>query len=111
MKAYTTVWRWQRNSALLAIPLLGFHVIYQYFVIGIDGINFETVTSNVSVAGLLLIDLLLLITVTFHAFAGIYNISRDYTSSSRTASRIAFLLGAAFVITVAYAIAALIAFL
>lgn len=111
MKTYTTVWRWQRRCALLAIPLLGFHVLYQYFVIGVEGINYETVSGNLGVTGLLVIDLMLLITVSFHGFAGLYNISRDYTASSRAASRIAVLLGAAFVLTIVYAVAALIAFI
>ncbi len=111
MRTSTTVWRWQRNSALAAVPLLGFHVIYQYFVIGVDGINFQTVSGNLSVAGLLAIDLLLLLTVTFHGFAGLYNISRDYTASARTASLIAVGLAIAFVVTIVYAIAALIAFM
>lgn len=105
------LWRWQRRSAILLVPLLIFHVIYQYFVIGMDDISFATVTDRLEVAGFLIVDLALLLTVALHAFTGVRSIAVDYTGSLAGIRALTALLGVLCVATVVYAIAALAAFL
>lgn len=105
------LWRWQRRSAILLVPLLIFHVIYQYFVIGTDGISFASVTDKLDVVGFLVVDLALLMTVALHVFTGVRSIAVDYTGSLAGIRAITALLGVLCVATVVYAIAALIAFL
>lgn len=105
------IWRWQRRSAVLLLPFLAFHVIYQYFVIGMDGISFATVSDKLAAAGFLVLDLVLLVLVAVHAFAGLRSIVVDYTSSASRIRTVTACIGILFLGTIAYAVAALIAFL
>lgn len=105
------IWRWQRRSAVLLVPFLAFHVIYQYFVVGMDGISFATVSDKLAAAGFLVLDLALLVLVAVHAFAGLRSIFVDYTSSPGRIRTVTTCIGILFLGTIAYAIAALVAFL
>lgn len=105
------IWRWQRRSALLLAPFLAFHVVYQYFVIGVDGISFATVSDKLAATGFLLLDLVLLMLVAVHAFAGMRGIFIDYTSSPTAIRTVTAVIGLLFAGTLVYAVAALAAFL
>lgn len=106
-----TLWRWQRRSALLLVPLLAFHVIYQYFYVGMDGISFESVSEKLQFALFVALDLLLLAIVAVHAFTGLRSIVVDYTSAPGRIRAATAGLGLIFLATVAYALAALVYFL
>lgn len=105
------IWRWQRRSAVLLVPFLAFHVVYQYFVIGMEGISFATVSDKLAAAGFLVLDVALLVLVAVHAFAGLRSIFVDYTSSPGRIRTVTTCIGILFLGTIAYAIAALVAFL
>lgn len=105
------LWRWQRRTAVLLLPLVAFHVVYQYFIVGMEKINFTHVAGKLAMAGFVALDIALLIVVAAHAFIGVRSIAIDYTSSPagmRAVMAVSVLLFAA---TVAYAVAALAAFL
>ncbi|MGD9866737.1 MAG: hypothetical protein AB7U38_01925 [Hyphomicrobiales bacterium] len=106
-----TLWRWQRRSALLLAPLLVFHVAYQYFYVGMDAISFDTVSDKLQFALFIVVDLLLLAAVAVHAFTGLRSIALDYTSAPGSIRAITTALVLAFLLTVVYAVAALIYFL
>lgn len=105
------LWRWQRRAAILLVPFLGFHVVYQYFLIGMDGITFATVSQKLAAAGFVALDLALLVLVAMHAFAGIRGIFVDYTSAPGRVRAITASIGVVFAATLVYAVAALAAFL
>ncbi len=75
------LWRWQRTSALLLLPLVAFHILYQYFYIGAGSISHSAVSARVNMALFLIIDILLLLSVVTHAFLGLRSIAMDYASS------------------------------
>lgn len=105
------IWRWQRRAAVLLVPVLAFHVIYQYFVIGMDRISFSSVSDKLTMAGFLVLDLVLLVLVATHAYAGLSSIVMDYTSSPVRIRAITVATAVLFVGTIGYALAALSAFL
>lgn len=105
------IWRWQRRAAILLAPVLAFHVIYQYFVIGMDRISFSSVSDKLATAGFLVLDLVLLILVTMHAFAGLRSIMIDYTGSASRIRSITIATVVLFSSTVVYALTALSTFL
>ena len=76
------LWRWQRRSALLLLPLVAFHVYFQYFVVGIDGVDFSSTAARLGGGLLLVIDVLLLVTALAHGFLGLRSIAIDYARSS-----------------------------
>jgi succinate dehydrogenase hydrophobic membrane anchor protein len=76
------LWRWQRRSALLLLPLVTFHLYFQYFVVGIDGIDFRSTAARLSGGLLIAIDVLLLATALSHGLLGLRSIAIDYARSS-----------------------------
>lgn len=105
------IWRWQRMSALILLPLVLFHVVYMYFVVGMDGISMETVSGRLKAAGFLILDIVLLVVVVIHAFAGIRGMLIDYQGDRRKVSRITFAIGILAAVTILYGLTALVAFL
>ena len=105
------LWRWQRRTAVLLLPLVTFHVVYQYFIVGMDKINFAGVAGKLTVAGFLALDLILLFAVAAHAFIGIRSIAIDYTPSPAGIRAVSIVSALLFAATVAYAVAALAAFI
>ena len=79
------LWRWQRRSALLLLPLVAFHLCFQFFIVGVDKIDFGGTTARLSGGLLLLIDILLLVTALGHGLLGIRSIAIDYARSSAMA--------------------------
>lgn len=77
------LWKLERISALILLPLVFFHIVFQYFVIGVTHITVQTISGEFSTGILLLIDVLLLISVVFHGFLGLRGIVCDYTASKR----------------------------
>lgn len=105
------LWRWQRWSALAALPLVLAHVVLQYYVFGPESANFETVSTRARLASLLALDIALLITVTAHAFLGMRSIAMDHARTARQAMRATVAMAVLFALTVLYGLAALAAFL
>lgn len=81
------LWRWQRTSALVLLPLVAFHIIYQYFVVGPGAISYDSVSARLNLALFLAIDILLLLSVATHAFLGLRSIVMDYAPSAAFAQR------------------------
>lgn len=81
------LWRWQRWSALALLPLVAFHIVFQYFVVGIDNIDYATVSAKMSTGVLLVIDVLLLATALTHGLLGLRAIIVDYARSAAAARR------------------------
>ena len=105
------LWRWQRRTAMLALPLVLAHVVLQYYVFGIDTASFDTVSARERGGIILVLDVFLLATVSAHALLGLRSMLQDYARSSRTAARITRATLFAFVAILVYGLAALTAFL
>lgn len=105
------IWRWQRISALILLPLVLFHVVYMYFVVGMDGISMETVSGRLKGAGFLVLDIVLLVFVVIHAFAGIRGMLIDYEGDRNRMSRVTLVIGILASVTILYALTALVTFL
>lgn len=105
------LWRWQRLSALILLPLVAFHAVYQYFVVGIDGITFNSTSARLSGGILLVVDVLLLATALGHGLLGLRAVVMDYARSDGFARRTTAITLAALGIAFLYGLAALFAFL
>ena len=104
------LWRLQRHTALLALPLVLAHVILQMWVFGGDN-SFAVVSARVKMGLVLTLDVLLLAVVGAHAFLGLRSVLQDYartSSAAAWATRIPLFL---FVFILAYGLVALAAFL
>lgn len=106
-----TLWRWQRTTAVILLPLVLFHVIYMYFFVGMDSISAGSVSDRLAVIGFLVVDVVLLLVVVVHAFTGIRSILVDYQGDRRRIDRITAVIGVCAVGTVVYGLVALAAFL
>jgi succinate dehydrogenase hydrophobic anchor subunit len=107
-----TLWRWQRYTALAALPLVIAHVALQYFVFGVESsASFDSVSSRVKGGLILTLDVMLLAAVSGHAFLGLRGLLQDYARSSAAAAWITRLTLGAFVAVLAYGLVALTAFL
>ena len=106
------LWRWQRYTALAALPLVIAHVVLQYFVFGVESsASFDAVSERLKGGLVLTLDVLLLAAVSAHGFLGLRGMLQDYARSSATAAWITRGTLAAFVAVLAYGLVALIAFL
>jgi succinate dehydrogenase hydrophobic anchor subunit len=74
------------------LPLLAFHLVLQVFVVGVDHINFASVSARLSVALYFAIDLLLLVSVLLHAGLGLRSIAVDYIATPKSNTRLTGLL-------------------
>ncbi len=104
------LWRLQRTSALVLLPLVAFHILYQYFYIGPDAISLSVVSARLNVALFLIINILLLLSVVTHAFLGLRSIVMDYASSSSYKRNGTAVILALLGSTIIYGLAALFAF-
>lgn len=104
------LWRWQRLGALALVPLVAFHLAYQYFVVGIDHISFTSVSAKLHSHLLLAIDLLLLAAALTHGLIGLRGLILDYTSSPALAARVTTTVLTAIAAFLLYGVAALLAF-
>lgn len=105
------IWRWQRITAVLLLPLVLFHVIYLYYVIGMDGITVASVADRIKAAGFLILDVALLGVVVVHAFAGIRSVLIDYAGDKRKIRHITYAISILGSLTIGYALVALAAFI
>lgn len=105
------LWRWQRTSALILLPLVLFHVIYLYVIVGMDGIATDTVSGRLQGAGFLVLDIALLLVVVVHAFTGIRSMAADYHGDRRKLGRVTKVIALLALVTIIYALVALSAFL
>lgn len=105
------LWRLQRSSALVLLPLVAFHILYQYFLIGPDAISHSAVSARLNMALFLIIDILLLLSVVTHSFLGLRSIVMDYASSSSSQRNGTAIILAVLGITTLFGLAALFAFL
>jgi len=105
------LWRLQRTTALIALPLVAAHVIVQFFVFGMDGTTSTVVATRLRAGLLLALDLALLVAVATHGYIGLRAVIADYTRDDTAAMHalrvVAFLLAA----TLLYGVAALVALL
>ena len=104
------LWRWQRTTALLVLPLVVAHVVLQYWVFGGEA-SFDTVSARVKGGAILALDLVLLAAVSAHAFLGLRSMLQDYARTSASAAWITRATLFMFVATFLYGLAALCAFL
>ena len=104
-----TFWRWQRYTAIATLPLVFAHVVLQLFFFGIGSATFANVSTRLKGGGILVVDLLLLVAVCAHAFLGLRSVLQDYARRSLLASWITRVTLFAFVATVLYGVAALVA--
>jgi succinate dehydrogenase hydrophobic anchor subunit len=107
-----TLWRWQRYTAIAALPLVVAHVVLQYFVFGAESsASFAAVSARLQGGLVLTLDVLLLAVVSAHGFLGLRSMLQDYARSSAAAAWITRLTLGAFVLVLLYGLLALTAFL
>lgn len=104
------LWRWQRTSALILLPLVAFHILYQYFFADPHAITYGLVSARLNLLLFLAIDILLLLSVLTHAFLGLRSILMDYAPSAVFARRGTLVILALLGITILYGVSALFAF-
>ncbi len=105
------LWRWQRHTALLSLPLVIAHVVLQYWVFGVDSATFDAVSARVKGGIILGLDVLLLAAVSAHGFLGLRTMLQDYARSSVATVWITRATLFAFAATLVYGLVALTAFL
>jgi len=103
------LWRWQRRSALILLPLVAFHVCFQLFVVGIDRIDFSGTAARLSGGLMIVIDLLLLAAAVGHGLLGLRSIAIDYARSSGAARHATLASMLLFAAVFVYGVAALVA--
>lgn len=86
------LWRWQRWSAVVLLPLLAFHIVLQVYVIGTENIDFSGAAERLGVFMYYAVDVVLLVTVVMHAFIGVRSILLDYVARDRLTRRLTFVL-------------------
>lgn len=104
------LWRWQRYTALILLPLVVAHVVLQYWVFGLAAANFDAVSARVRGGVVLGLDVLLLAAVSAHAFLGLRSMLQDYARNSRVAAWITWATLLAMAVTLVYGLVALAAF-
>ncbi len=105
------LWRWQRYTALVALPLVLAHLALQYFAFGVDASSFAQVSARLKGGAILGLDVVLLAAVGAHAFLGLRSMLQDHARSSRAAAWITRATLWAFGAVFLYGLAALAAFL
>ena len=104
------LWRLQRITAILALPLVLAHVILQLWVFGPDH-PFDVVSARVKMGLILTLDVLLLAVVSAHGWLGMRSLLQDYARSSAAAGWITRITLGLLIATIAYGLVALTAFL
>lgn len=105
------LWRWQRRTALIALPLVLLHVVLQYFVFGSATASYDVVSARLKLGAFFVLDLLLLAAVSSHAFIGLRSVLMDYAKSPAAARRATYAIGIGFAGVLIYGLAALAAFI
>ena len=108
MRTELRMWRWQRTTALVSLPLVIAHVVLQLWIFGPD--SYEVVSARVKMGLVLTLDVLLLVAVSAHAWLGMRSVLQDYARSSAAGAWITRATLVLFVATVAYGLVALAAF-
>ncbi len=87
----TMAWIWQAFTGLLLIVLLGLHLIVQHFVSG-GLMGYQDIVRYLSNPYLLLLEILFLAAVIFHALSGVRALVIDGGVSQRTVSAVTWAL-------------------
>ena len=109
MRTDLKLWRLQRTTAVVALPLVLAHLILQLWVFGPEA-NFDAVSARVKMGVILALDVVLLVVVSAHAWLGMRSMLQDYARGSGAAGWITRATVLLFVATVAYGLVALTAF-
>ena len=97
------VWIWQVISGVLLIILLGLHMIAQHFVVEGGLRTYEDVIAYLRNPIILILEILFLIVVTYHAMVGVRAIFFDLGLSESARKRVTTLLTALGAIILAWA--------
>jgi succinate dehydrogenase hydrophobic membrane anchor protein len=104
------LWRWQRWSAVVLLPLLVFHIVLQVYVIGTENIDFSGVAERLGVWIYFAVDAVLLVAVVTHAFIGVRSVLLDYFARDPLTRRLTFVVIGFAIGLVFYGVATLSAF-
>lgn len=104
------LWRWQRWSAVVLLPLLVFHIVLQVYVIGTDNVDFSGVAERLGVWMYFAVDAVLLAAVVMHALIGVRSVLLDYVAGDRLTRRLTLVVIGFAIGLVIYGIATLGAF-
>jgi succinate dehydrogenase / fumarate reductase membrane anchor subunit len=77
-------WKFMRLSAILLVPMVWFHTIFNTLIIGPQNINLDLVSQRWAHVGWQIYDILLLTFAFSHGVNGLRQILIDFTSSSTT---------------------------
>ena len=77
-------WKFMRLSAILLVPMVWFHTIFNTLIIGPQNINLDLVSQRWAHAGWQIYDILLLTFAFSHGVNGLRQVLMDFTSSSTT---------------------------
>jgi succinate dehydrogenase hydrophobic membrane anchor protein len=105
------LWRLQRTTALIALPLVAAHVVVQFFIFGMDGTTSAVVAQRLRGGLLLALDLALLAAVATHGYLGLRAVIADYVREGAAAARAVCVVALLLAATLLYGVAALVALL
>lgn len=77
-----TLWKLQRVSGALLLPMVSAHMFFMHLNYRV-GHDVDTILARMSGMGVKLVDLVLVVTVFFHAGFGLYTIIGDYVEDPR----------------------------
>ncbi len=98
----TSTWLWQVCSGVGLLVLLGIHLVAQHFIARGGLRNFADVVAYLSNPIFLVLELLFLVFVTFHAMLGVRAILMDFGLSNRAEKRLSQALTVIGALTVGY---------
>jgi len=85
-------WKYMRLSAILLVPMVWFHTIFNTLFIGPQNINLDLVTQRWASLGWKIYDILLLTFAFSHGVNGLRQVLLDFTSSKTTRRLVNILL-------------------
>lgn len=77
-------WKYMRLSAILLIPMVWFHTIFNTLIIGPENISLDLVSRRWATLGWQIYDILLLTFAFSHGVNGLRQVLFDFASSSTT---------------------------
>jgi succinate dehydrogenase / fumarate reductase membrane anchor subunit len=95
-------WLWQALTGVLVVLLLGLHMVAQHFVAPEGLRNYQEVLAYIRNPVVIVLELIFLVVVTYHALLGIRAIFADLRLSRRAHDTINVILTVAGVLAVMY---------
>jgi succinate dehydrogenase cytochrome b556 subunit len=104
VKRASGTWLWQAFTGVLVVFLLGLHMVAQHFIAPNGLRSYQEVLSYMANPVVVVLEVIFLVVVTYHALLGIRAIFADLKLSQRTRDTINVILTVAGVLAVMYGV-------